>query len=99
MSNLARAAGEVAAQSAPGEGDRVGTSGAACRPDRPHPARRADLSRDAGEVCSTLTIATNLDAAPVAFDPPPGRLLFANATLPSGTLPGRCTAAFLDSIR
>ena len=44
----------------------------------------------------TLTIATNLDAAPVPFDPPPGRLLFANTALPPGTLPGHCTAAFLD---
>lgn len=55
---------------------------------------RVNLSREAGEV---LTIATNLDASPVPFESPPGRLLFANAALPPGTLPGHCTAAFLDS--
>ena len=62
------------------------------------------LSRCAGEVTpppqpgeiTTLTLATNLDAAPVPFEPPPGRLLFANTALPPGTLPGHCTAAFLD---
>ena len=55
-----------------------------------------NLSRCTGEVAATLTIATNLDAAPVPFSAPPGRLLFANAVLPQGTLPGHCTAAFLD---
>jgi maltooligosyltrehalose trehalohydrolase len=54
-------------------------------------------TREAGEMYGTLTIATNLDATPVPFTPPPGRLLFANTALPPATLPGYCTAAFLDS--
>jgi malto-oligosyltrehalose trehalohydrolase len=54
------------------------------------------LSRAAGEVFSVLTLATNLDTAPVNFTPPPGHLLFANTALPPGILPGHCTAAFLD---
>ena len=54
-------------------------------------------TRAAGQIYGTLTIATNLDAAPVPFEPPCGRLLFANIPLPPGTLPGHCTAAFLDS--
>jgi len=57
--------------------------------------RPIHLSRSSGEA-TLLTIATNLDVAPVPFEPPPGRMLFANAALPSGTLPGHCTAAFLD---
>ena len=57
-------------------------------------SRFPNLSPEAGEV---FTIATNLDSAPVPFSPPPGRLLFATAALPPGTLPGYCTAAFLDS--
>jgi hypothetical protein len=56
------------------------------------------LSRSDGEE-NLLTIAANLDAAPVPFEPPPGRVLFANAALPSGTLPGHCTAAFLGPAR
>jgi maltooligosyltrehalose trehalohydrolase len=52
------------------------------------------LSRSGGEE-NLLTVAANLDAAPVPFEPPPGRVLFANAALPSGTLPGHCTVAFL----
>jgi malto-oligosyltrehalose trehalohydrolase len=56
--------------------------------------RSATPHREAGEV--TLTIATNLDAAPVPFEPPSGRLLFSNTALPPGMLPGHCTAAFLD---
>ena len=49
--NLARAAGEVEAQSAEGEGDRVGIlqKNAACRPDHPHPRRsRASTSPAVG---------------------------------------------------
>jgi malto-oligosyltrehalose trehalohydrolase len=54
-------------------------------------------SGDAGEaVPRRLTLATNLDAAPVSFTQPPGRLLFANTALPPGILPGHCTAVFLD---
>lgn len=45
----------------------------------------------------SLTVATNLGADPIAFVPPTGRLLFANVPLPEGTLPGHCTAAFLDA--
>ncbi len=67
---LSREAGEVEARSDEGEGDRVGTlpSGAACRPDHPHPHPRrsraidhrvkrpvACLSRVAGEVFATFT--------------------------------------------
>jgi malto-oligosyltrehalose trehalohydrolase len=48
----------------------------------------------AGDV--SLVLATNLDALPVPFDPPPG-LLFANTALPPKILPGYCTAAFLDT--
>ncbi|MGA3400459.1 MAG: malto-oligosyltrehalose trehalohydrolase [Acetobacteraceae bacterium] len=55
------------------------------------------LSRDAGNV--VLTIATNLDAAPVPLEPPAGRLLFANAAPQPGILPGHCTVAFLDPSR
>jgi malto-oligosyltrehalose trehalohydrolase len=46
---------------------------------------------------ATLTIATNLDAAPVPFTPPPGQRLFSNHALQDATLPGFCTAAFLDA--
>ncbi len=45
---------------------------------------------------ATLTVATNLDAKPVPMAPPSGRLIFASADLVPGTLPGHCTAAFLD---
>jgi maltooligosyltrehalose trehalohydrolase len=45
---------------------------------------------------ATLTIATNLDAEPVPMEPPSGRLIFASAHLSPRTLPGHCTAAFLD---
>ena len=38
-------------------------------------------------------------APPVPLPPTPGRLLFANAALPPGILPGHCTAAFLDDLR
>jgi threonylcarbamoyladenosine tRNA methylthiotransferase MtaB len=49
--NLSREAGEVETRSGEGEGDRVAPhySSAACRPDHPHPALRAALSRAAGE--------------------------------------------------
>ncbi|HUB12962.1 MAG TPA: malto-oligosyltrehalose trehalohydrolase [Acetobacteraceae bacterium] len=46
---------------------------------------------------ASLTVATNLDHAPVPFTLPPGRLLFSNTSLPRGVLPGHCTAAFLDA--
>ncbi len=96
----------VEVRSTEGEGPNAQT-GRASRPS-PSPLTRLDLSREAGEVYGTreagevfgngtLTIATNLDAAPVPFTPPPGRLLFANTALPPATLPGYCTAAFLDS--
>jgi maltooligosyltrehalose trehalohydrolase len=45
---------------------------------------------------ATLTIATNLDAAPVPLEQPSGRLIFASADLFPDALPGHCTAAFLD---
>ncbi len=45
---------------------------------------------------ATLTIATNLDAKPVPVEPPSGRLIFASADPAPGTLPGHCTAVFLD---
>ena len=51
--------------------------------------------QDADEII--LTLATNLDSAPVPFSPPPGRLLFANVPVAPDLLPGHCTAAFLDS--
>jgi hypothetical protein len=44
----------------------------------------------------TLTLATNLDAAPVPFSPPRARQLFANAPLPPGILPAHTTTAYLD---
>ncbi|HEY1931954.1 MAG TPA: malto-oligosyltrehalose trehalohydrolase [Acetobacteraceae bacterium] len=45
---------------------------------------------------ATLTIAANLGTEPVSLKPQPGRLLFAGTDLRPGTLPGCCTAAFLD---
>jgi maltooligosyltrehalose trehalohydrolase len=45
---------------------------------------------------ATLTIASDLGGEPVPLDPQPGRPLFASTGLPPGTLPGCCTAAFLD---
>jgi UDP-N-acetylmuramoyl-tripeptide--D-alanyl-D-alanine ligase len=77
---LSREAGEVEARSAEGEGDRVGTqpsfgtqqSFVVCRPDHPHPALRADLSRVAGEVFG-------------GFSPISGRGARRNLSLPNGT--------------
>jgi malto-oligosyltrehalose trehalohydrolase len=45
----------------------------------------------------TMTVAVNLDAQPVRLEQPSGRLLFANRELTQGTLPGHCTAAYLDN--
>ena len=43
-----------------------------------------------------LTITTNLDSAAVDMDEPPkGELLFASKDLPTGTLPGYCTSAYI----
>jgi maltooligosyltrehalose trehalohydrolase len=99
--NPSRNAGEVEARSAEGEGDRVATQpstaqphNAAYRPDHPHPALRADLSRNAGALI--YTIATNLDSSPIPFTPPPAHLLFSNTPLPPNILPAHTTAAFLD---
>jgi len=71
-----------------------GASGLGARVIGPK-AVRAQWSLGGGS--ATLIVAINLDAVPVPFEPPPGRLLFANVALPTGTLPGHCTAAFLDA--
>jgi malto-oligosyltrehalose trehalohydrolase len=42
-----------------------------------------------------LTLASNLDANPVALDTPAGRLVFSNREIDSGQLPGHCTCAFI----
>ncbi len=46
-----------------------------------------------------LTLASNLDRAPVPLESMPGRLLFASTEPKAGTLPGHSTVAFLDSPR
>jgi maltooligosyltrehalose trehalohydrolase len=51
---------------------------------------------------AVLAVATNFGAEPTSMTPPPGRLLYANATdavqlARSGWLPGHCTFAFLDT--
>jgi malto-oligosyltrehalose trehalohydrolase len=48
---------------------------------------------------ATLTIASNLGSEAVPLSTPPGRVLFASTDLPTGALPGYCTAAFLDAPR
>lgn len=47
---------------------------------------------------AVLTLAANLDAAPVPFAAPPGRMLFANDTVQADSLPGYCTCALLDDV-
>jgi hypothetical protein len=51
VENLSRCEGEVETRNGKDESDRAGTHflHAACRPDHPHPAPRAALSRVAGE--------------------------------------------------
>ncbi|MBV9252460.1 MAG: malto-oligosyltrehalose trehalohydrolase [Acetobacteraceae bacterium] len=46
---------------------------------------------------AVLSLATNLEATPVRLDTPTGELLFASKDLPAGTLPGHCTAAYLET--
>lgn len=44
----------------------------------------------------TYSLAVNLDAAPVPLEPCAGREIFASTVMQPGTLPGHCTAAYLD---
>jgi maltooligosyltrehalose trehalohydrolase len=44
---------------------------------------------------AVLTLASNLDASPVAVDTISGRLLFASRPVENGSLPGHCTYAFV----
>ena len=48
---------------------------------------------------STLTLATNLDASPVALDHPMAPLIFASRELQPGVIPGHTTAVWRDTAR
>jgi maltooligosyltrehalose trehalohydrolase len=48
---------------------------------------------------ATLTLASNLGPDTVPLDRPAGRLLFANAAMLHGLLPGHCTSAYIDEPR